>query len=113
MSATPTTYLEDRPSASCYEQNVAEVREWERFKWLARGLSQVVDGYDVARLEELLNAPPSMPGQREKVLVLLALKATPQANWVLEHLDIDDYDASFRKLHKVALRYVGRKRKEG
>lgn len=108
MSATPT-YLDAPPSDSLFEQDIIEVREWERFKWLANGLSQVVDSYDVARLEELLAAPPTMPGQHEKVVVLLALKATPQATWVLEHLDVADCDPSFRKLHKVALSYAKRR----
>ncbi len=105
MSATPKT-LNGYPVDALLEQEIVEVREWERFKWLARGLEHVKDQYDVARLEALLDTPPTMPGQREKVVVLLALKANESALDALEALDTADSDDSFHQLHRVALRYA-------
>ena len=110
MSAIPNN-LNEQPVESLQEQDIVAIREWERFKWLAGGLTEVVERYNVARLAELLETPPTMPGQREKVIVLLALKATPQALSVLEDLDTSTYDAGFRELHKVALRYARSKEK--
>ena len=105
MSATVTC-----PDARCSDatctQDMYAMREWERFKWLARGLDHVGDSYHVAQLEALLHAAPHMPGQHEKVVVMLALQASPQALDVLESLDLTRYDHRFRALHGVALRYA-------
>lgn len=105
MSATPK-YLSQLPIDALREQDIIEIREWERFKWLARGLTEVVDRWDVAELEQLLEEPPSLPGQREKVVVLLALKASKQAIEALERIEMADGDDSFAHLHDVALRYA-------
>jgi hypothetical protein len=109
MSATPKCFSEHTADLH-FEQDIVTIREWERFKWLARGLWDVADHYSVAQLEELLDAAPEMPGQHEKVLVLLAIKATPQSIAVLESLDTGAYDEGFRELHKVALDFAESKR---
>lgn len=109
MSAT-TKCFRDVPCELFTEQEIHTIREWERFKWLAQGLTKVVGHYRVAQLDALLDTPPQMPGQHEKVLVLLALKATPQSIALLEALDTSRRDATFRELHKVALRYAEAKR---
>lgn len=109
MSAT--TKCSDAASAELLaDQDIHTIREWERFKWLAQGLLTVVDQHSVAELDALLTGPAEMPGQHEKVLVLLALKATPQSLALLEALDTSRRDATFRALHEVALRYARSRR---
>ncbi len=88
------------------EQHGTSVRDWERFKWLAGQLTPMQDRYGTEQLEELFDAPASIPGQQEKVVVLLGLEQSPQATAALERIADKASRDSLQDLIRVALRYA-------
>lgn len=95
--------LENASREAVREQSFAAMRQKERFNWLAERLTDRLQAHPVAELEELLDADPHWPGQWEKACVMLALKATPEAIFVLEQVDTTDVSNSFRSLYDRCL----------
>ena len=85
------------------EQTFAQMRQKERFNWLAERMASRLEAHSVEELEALLDSDPVWPGQWEKAIVMLALKATPEAIFVLEHVDTAEASNSFRALHDRCL----------
>lgn len=83
---------------------VEAIRERERFQWFAARMERWIGLYNVPRLIELLDGPQEVIGQHEKALVLLGLTDDPSALVALEDYDSSHKPASFRRLHKVAIR---------
>lgn len=85
------------------EPELEEIRQRERFKWFAERLEGRVDRHGVSELAGKLVGPVDWPGQREKALVLLALKGSLPALRTLEGLDLTDASESFRILYELCL----------
>ena len=102
---TPTTdaNLEDATRRAAREQSFAAMRQKERFNWLAERLIDRLEAHSARELEELLESEPHWPGQWEKACVMLALKATPEAIFVLEGVDTTEASNSFRALYDRCL----------
>lgn len=105
MSAT-VSFLDESTRDALSADQLVEAREWERFKWLADRVEPLRTRYGLDELAQLLATPPTMPGQHEKVVVLLALDASPRALELLEGLQADEIDADLSSLVGVALAYA-------
>lgn len=80
MSTIPTFNIDSRA--------LQMMQQRERFNWFARSLEDRMQTYSLNQLLDLLHdSRPSWPAQREKVLVLLALKGTVEAAEVIAEYD--------------------------
>lgn len=104
MSADVT--LPDFPTADQYQydaRELAAIRQQERFDWFAERLADRADTHTVEELVDKLGSAPLWPGQWEKAIVMLALKATPEAVRALIDVDVSEASDSFRSLYEYCL----------
>lgn len=101
MSA-PVNQLNISTNDACLER----LREEERFAWFAGQVRSMIGRYSPTYLAELFERSPTWPGQREKVVVLLALDGSPEALCVLAGLDVKSYGSGLQMLHQVAMQKV-------
>ena len=80
MSTIPTFNMDPRA--------LEMMQQRERFNWFAQSLEDRVESYSFDEVLGLLHDPrPSWPAQREKALVLLALKGTVEAAEAIAEYD--------------------------
>lgn len=101
MSA-PINHSKISTDDTCLER----LREEERFAWFATQVRAMIGRHTPSYLAELFDRAPTWPGQREKVVVLLALDASPEALCVLAGLDVEPHGAGLQMLHQVAMQKV-------
>ena len=77
--------------------------EYERFEWFLGQLDGTASRYTVEALKVFLEAPPTRPAQRHRVLALLALHEDIRAEDVLRGYVPEAGDPSLEMFRRFAL----------
>ncbi len=77
--------------------------EVARFEWLLSQLKDAPTRYSVAQLEAQLVAPATLPGQHERLLVMLAVRRDPRAQRVLRAWTPPQGDPRLAAFHQLAM----------
>jgi len=99
----PRTPLSSATDDARGARELAAIRQQERFNWFADRLADRIDAYTVDQLLEKLGSAPLWPGQWEKAVVMLALKADPEAVRALIDIDVSETSDSFKSLYEYCL----------